>query len=485
MGFRPPALFFLMVVSGCSFLKAQSHDLLNLPGGSGSDPRDLSAFLEKLGVRSFASNSRLMDELLEKGTNFLNSLPPEQKENLEKLAREYLRRNSPGADKDLEGSLSQMLEELKRFEGSGEALPESLAPFGEKFDEIARSFADKQRDKRSPPGESAPGNKESKDRPRGNGSGKKNDRSSADPENNNPQPEQVDPDTANRGGQPDSGIKDRGGNNPGEKNGKNNGSNPSNKGKDERRNDSGEEESVGTRFDRMIMDAIENGISDRESNKGDGIAGSIDSFLDAIVRNIEKAHDRRRQFEGENRQNDFWNKNRKGDFGNNGQGNSLFSGDNLGSMLAAPFRWLGHWRWLGILAAGILLYWLFRKLAAMDLGERITGHDRPRYRHAQLRSARQLVESVDRFLLARFGRGADWWTVRKAQAELQNQELRRVSDSRLDELASAYERARYSPNDATLDASLLQNASETLKDLALDLSLSQKPASAALSGESP
>lgn len=483
MGFRPLALFFLMVAFGCSFLKAQSHDLLNLPGGSGSDPRDLSAFLEKLGVRSFASNSRLMDKLLKDGASFLNSLPPEQRENLEKLAREYMRRNSPGADDDLEGSLSQMLEELRRFEGSGEALPEGLAPFGEKFDEIAESFADKQLDKRSPPlrnGESASGNKASKDPRRGNGTGKKNDSSSADPENNNSPPGQVDPETPNPGGQSNSGKEDRG-----EQNGKNSGTRPSANQKNERRDEFKEEESVGTRFDRMIMDAIENGISDRESKKGDGIAGSIDSFLDAIVRNIEKAHDRRRHFEGEDRQRDFWNKNRNGDFGNNSGGNSLFSGDNLGSMLAAPFRWLGHWRWLGILAAGVLLYWLFRKLAAMDLGEKIAGRDRPRYRHAQLRSARQLVESVDRFLLARFGRGADWWTVRKAQAELQNQEMRRVSDSRLDELASAYERARYSPNDTTLDASLLQSASETLKDLAHDLSLSQKPASAALSGESP
>jgi hypothetical protein len=478
--------FFFSIGAGQFPLKGQTHDLLNLPGGSGSNPQELSAFLKRLGIRSNPASNRLLNELLQKGTGFLEDLPKEQRDRLEQLARDYMRRNSSGAGDDLEGSLPEMLRELKKFQDLGGQLPDELAPIGEGFDEIAESIVGGQFENGSealPDDGNRSGKANNSDAGRDSGKRNENDKSVGGTGKNSNRPQPVEPSIPEQANKPnteeneslDSKRKpDRDESNPpvGAKTGGNRSD-----------NNSGSEESVGKRFDRMIMDAIEKGISERESAEKGGIAGSFDSLLDSLAKNIDKAIDRNRQREGNNRRGNERNNNRQGNDGQSGEGNSWFSGSDPGSLLAAPVQWLGHWRWLTVLAAAILAFWLLRKLAGTELGERISGRDRPRYRHAPLRSARQLVESVDRFMLARFGRGADWWTVRRAQAELQNQDMRRVSDSRLDELASAYERARYSPGDMALDTRLLQEASDTLKDLAVDLL--QKPVPATASGAKP
>lgn len=484
--FRLLALaFFFCLGAGDVFLKGQTHDLIDLPGGSGSNPQELSAFLKRLGIRSNPASNRLLNDLLQKGTSFLKDLPEDQRDRLEQLARDYMRRNSSGAGNNLEDSLPEMLRELKKFQDLGGQLPDELAPIGEGFDEIAESIMggqfesgseafpnDGNRPGKSNNGDASRNNKRDEFKESVGDKGKNSNRQQPDEPSI---PEQANKSNTGKNEGPEGKLKpDNDENDPSA------GKDPGGK---QKGNNSGSEESVGKRFDRMIMDAIEKGISERESAEKGGIAGSVDSLLDSLAKNIDKAIDRNREREGNRRGSNDRNNIRQGSNNQGGEGNSWLNGSDPGSLLAYPLQWLGHWRWLAVLAAGILAYWLLRKLAATELGERISGRDRPRYRHAPLRSARQLVESVDRFMLARFGRGADWWTVRRAQAELQNQDMRRVSDSRLDELASAYERARYSTNEMALDTRQLQEASDTLKDLAVDLL--QKPVPATASGAKP
>jgi hypothetical protein len=89
-----------------------------------------------------------------------------------------------------------------------------------------------------------------------------------------------------------------------------------------------------------------------------------------------------------------------------------------------------------------------------------------RFRYAPVRTPGELVNAFDRFVLARFGRKADWWDARRAEARVRAGDLRQVSDSRLNELVSSYEEARYSPTAEEWSGERLDRLNETLRDLA-------------------
>ena len=86
-------------------------------------------------------------------------------------------------------------------------------------------------------------------------------------------------------------------------------------------------------------------------------------------------------------------------------------------------------------------------------------------RNTKIQSPKDLVESVDMFLLAKFGIKSSWWNARLAQrilhsgsAELQGQ---------VDELFRDYVRARYMRNDIQIPATDQQRYRKTLEDLSM------------------
>jgi hypothetical protein len=225
------------------------------------------------------------------------------------------------------------------------------------------------------------------------------------------------------------------------------------------------QERLGVRFDRMLMEAAQRGIESADPDTQSQVAGSVNSILDVLARNIDSVvrnHNvgtGRGSRPGSGRSSPFnrlWNRNT----------NPLAS--------PASLAWPDVTAWWPVpVLAGIacLVWFLLRRLGWIAADDPELQLGRPvRFRYKPLTSPDHLVRSVDRFLLAHFGRTADWWDVRRAQDQLSGQGIRHVSDIRLEELVIAYEQARYSPAAGHPDARQLESAGEILRDLALDLS---------------
>ncbi len=231
---------------------------------------------------------------------------------------------------------------------------------------------------------------------------------------------------------------------------------------------SGPQERIGVRFDRLIVEAAQRGLESTSAETRSRLAQSVNSLLDGLAANIESvirehASNRSNSRSGSDRQSA---KSRS----------ALFSKWHplSGEMDAPAIR---PW-WLLVLIAAAVSIWLLIRYSG---GVRPLSADPKRRRNVQfrfrkIRSADGLVASVDEFLLARFGQPASWWDVRRAQAALGDEQLRRVSDSRIDELATAYELARYTTSSGTLTSEQLDRLGETLRELALNLSAAAAPA---------
>jgi hypothetical protein len=85
-------------------------------------------------------------------------------------------------------------------------------------------------------------------------------------------------------------------------------------------------------------------------------------------------------------------------------------------------------------------------------------------RTAKIDSPGELVQALDRFLLAQFGLSAAWWHCRTVERELRT--LRPDISEEVSRLATVYELSRYGPDSTAIDAARLEQAAQTLRRLA-------------------
>jgi hypothetical protein len=85
-------------------------------------------------------------------------------------------------------------------------------------------------------------------------------------------------------------------------------------------------------------------------------------------------------------------------------------------------------------------------------------------RSARIGSPKELVQSLDQFLLAQFGLAAAWWHCRTVERELRT--LRPDLSEDVSQLATTYELSRYGPDSAAIGAACLEQAAQTLRRLA-------------------
>jgi hypothetical protein len=214
------------------------------------------------------------------------------------------------------------------------------------------------------------------------------------------------------------------------------------------------------------MDAITNHINNASPETRSEIAGSVNAFLEHLANNARSLFDEdggqglrlnsRQRWGGKTRPlRDAWN--------SISFGGSLPSGDlasGLGTFLG----------WSAAVAGLLILLWIGWVKLAPARGVLGSSGSRPViWQYRAPRSEKDFVKQVDAFLMARFGRGASWWDVRRARAALDQAEERRVSQSALDELVAVYESARYRPREFALPENLLTRATDTLRELAAEL----------------
>lgn len=450
-------------------------------------PSELLKSLEQIGIKpSGIGSQEWVDDLLKQGQQILKGMTPEQQKNMRQLAENYMRDRgiTPGANHD--EALTDLARQFQQQLQDDTNALEQVQQFQKQFEEIQRQQGN---DNSLPPVRTTPGvrpdnplpdnllpgqvprdprsNRNNRDNPKsGNGSPLSPDQGLDPGQNKNPtERPAIDRDPAKNPAQPPPG-KNQSESPP---TNKKNGSPflqppvapPQTPG-----------ERVGVRFDRMLMDAAKKGIESADAETRSQIAGSINSILDHLAKNVDsvvKNHNSQinsRRGRGSQRGQQppspfskIWNRNSSGS-------------TSGGSFSVAGL--LSLWPWFAGILFMVAAFWFLRLTGIVQPLSREPDELRPvRYRYSRNRSPEQLVKSVDRFLLARFGRGANWWNVRRAQALLANQEVRRVSDSQLEKLVSAYEQARYTSTRDGLEPEQIESIGEILRELALDLSTEQ------------
>jgi hypothetical protein len=216
---------------------------------------------------------------------------------------------------------------------------------------------------------------------------------------------------------------------------------------------------------RIVMDVARR-VAEREAETG-GIESSLsrESFLTPLVKRAERAIAQRSRWNSRepswlrngSRQVRSWNPARRLDLP------SLPSAPSAGS-IGGPAQWK-------LLAAPVLFGAVVLLLAPVwvRLRPRLMAYLNASKTLASLRTVRidapgELVQAVDRFLLAQFGLAAAWWHCRTVEQELRR--LRPEMSQELAALATAYELARYGPDAAAIDAARLEQSAQTLRRLA-------------------
>lgn len=228
-------------------------------------------------------------------------------------------------------------------------------------------------------------------------------------------------------------------------------------------------ESAGNRIDRIIMDAVEN----RLSNSGEAqsrIAESVNSAFSGLMEGINnrmKQRDwsssvsersrgigHRIQEQMNHRPAARGNRSWFGSgWGGSGSGGLSGSGDFLTRVLPI----LGAFLLLGGLG------WFALRYASMEdksVRQLLFGG---RFRLPKINSAEQLVRAVDAFLLARFGKPSSWWHSRRAEVAL-NADIPGKTEN-IRELVDCYEYARYSEVGRLLSKEQIQRCTSILLDL--------------------
>ncbi len=222
-------------------------------------------------------------------------------------------------------------------------------------------------------------------------------------------------------------------------------------------------ESVGNRFDRMIMEAVQSQMSE-VGEPNSPLADSVGGLLGGL---IDQVHGRLNERE--------W-----------GSQQDRSQGSGISSAGSSPRRWSvpgGSWgvwnlgngdggnqflAWLGVIFLAIAclalaVWWIAR---TTTLKQSILGGFSPRSltRKSKIQNSPDFVRAVDRFLLLRYGKPSSWWHVGRAQIALNAESP--ALQPRIHHLVQCYEYARYSEVGQTLSEQDISKCTEILSELA-------------------
>ena len=224
----------------------------------------------------------------------------------------------------------------------------------------------------------------------------------------------------------------------------------------------GNAESVGNRFDRMIMEAVQNQMSDAgESSSpladsvGDLFGGLVDHVHGRLNERDWGPESRRRQETGMGATASSprsW-------LSQGGLSSSWDAVSNAGS--GKIFVWLG-WLLFVIAFLALAVWWIGRTVTLQKLRERVSPLSFGR--KSKIQNSPDFVRAVDRFLLQRYGKPSSWWHAGRAEVAL-NAESPNMQSS-IHHLVQCYEYARYSEVGQTLSVQDISKCRETLNQLA-------------------
>ncbi len=474
-----------IVLAGTS-LHAQSHDK-----GFREFPRELvpapDQLLRQLTVAGFFARDSIegtpFDELQKRGMEMLAELSPEQRKNLTELAENYLRERGVDPSRP-HGEWSELAREFQQQVGDDPKLADTIEDFRRQFSELEQQ----QRNGQSP-------DRQTSDQPARTGG-------ASTPRSPNSEPEEPPSRSGYRWREPSGEPATRGGKSesPAQQadaeNARGNALPESTRGdsptprngtpargdrrlRDERRGTRGDgddapgEERIGVRFDRLLMDAAARGLESGDAGQQSRLADSVNSVLGHLARHVNSVvqqHARTSAERGESRGtprrlrslvntsalNQMWSRLNRLEPAR-GAATTVPFGTPVFTIVLCLFLITGAW---------LVVRFLYRPLR---MAKKSHDSNATHWRYSVAGSPGELIAAVDGLLLARFGRSASWWDVRRAETKLRESEFRRVSDSRIGDLASAYEEARYSGGARHWTADRLERLNETLRELTGDL----------------
>ena len=257
-------------------------------------------------------------------------------------------------------------------------------------------------------------------------------------------------------------------------------------------------EGIGTRFDRLLVKAAERTLKSKDE---DGISNGVGSVLGNLVERLQETASKddiaRKQAAGTNsNQRGSGGQNNSYSAGNQNRANSNSNNSNGGwnsnpksvaqsnpSLPDSPTPSFDPRKMLDSIPdvssinatqvftffaiIGFLLF-VGYLLAQSFVGDEATVKKRKvikQIRETKIHSPRDLVETVDTFLLGKFGIKSSWWNARLAQRVLNSGSPE--FQTRVDELIQDYVRARYMRDDIQIPAADQERYKKTLEELSL------------------
>ena len=263
------------------------------------------------------------------------------------------------------------------------------------------------------------------------------------------------------------------------------------------------EEAVGTRFDRLLVKAAQRTLDSDDEEQG--VSKGVGSMLGSLIEQIQKQTSNKDGDEGQNsagteyggNQDNFNSRENGTSQSNSRRGNDSNDGSNRNSDSARenpfspPSQSLAESRFdprnmldsinglsainptqvftfFAIVGLSLLLIYL---LAKSFIGDEVKTNKRKviqQIRNTKIDSPKDLVETVDRFLLGKFGVRSSWWNARLAQRVMNSGSPE--FQTRVADLIQDYVRARYMRDDIQIPTADQQRYKKTLEELsALDL----------------
>ena len=265
---------------------------------------------------------------------------------------------------------------------------------------------------------------------------------------------------------------------------------------DRSRNGSASNEKIASRFDRLLVKAVDRTLTSKNDQDGsNGVGGMLGKLIDRFQSQAEKKDDQEsRTGNGQSRRKSDGRRNdpavedtRNDSIANNSSSRPNRDSSNANapqpSSSAADTSSRGSSRIPDLVPdlSGINPTQVFSFFAIIGLilfvgyllthlvtGNEVASRKREiikRVRNTKIRSPKDLVETVDVFLLAKFGIKSSWWNASLAQRVLHSgsSELQ----DRVDELFQNYVRARYMRNDIQIPEAEQQRYRKTLEELSM------------------
>ncbi len=219
---------------------------------------------------------------------------------------------------------------------------------------------------------------------------------------------------------------------------------------------------VGNRFDRMILEAINNRAnSDPESTSR--FMKSLDSAFEGVAGHLHETA----------RDSGFLDslgsrgRNRRSGFSSRRPRPSVLGGVDIPTV-TTPNNF-AEVSWVLLAGMGVvllaLLTWLGLRVfgGKSDIATAGTSLFSRRFRIGKIKTPGQLVQAVDGYLLSTFGKPSSWWHSRRAESALLTQTP--SMDSEIAELVDVYEYIRYSEVGNSISENQITQGAQILKQL--------------------